>query len=401
MGGEITIEQGNTDMRHMILGTLAVACVVACSEVGAAETAKIVDEKVIFALNEDANRPERVGVGAMRLSPDGTKLLFIRRQGADRTTRSYRLVLRDIKAGTDKELKIPGYNEDEIAEFMLAGNVFDPAGKRLALGVGIDANTNGRHDFRGDDPEQMQAVVYDLAADKMTKVGPAADVVLATFDRTGKGLVMIGADMKATSGKMYVTPLATIKLRQFGLWGVPRGICPTADVMGLILPPDPEARDAGQRPRPELGLFDLAKGKMAVKLPLREHNTKLDDYCPQWTPDGRYLYYIGVDREPRASGSTRRKYESRIWDRVKGQSVPEVPGMVPVGPGPTATTMVLAPYRTDGKLTVHDAKADTSWTVDGPEARAIGSEGKYVLYVRRDDEGKDVVCRGQIKLPAT
>lgn len=389
-------------MRNMVLGMLVVACVMACGEVvGAAKTGKIVDETVIFELSEDIGRRENAGVGSMRLSPDGTKLLFIRRQGADRTTRSYRLVLRDIKGGKDRELKIAGYDQDDLAAFMLAGNVFDPAGKRLALGVAVDANKNGRHDFGGDDPEQMQAVLYDLATDKATKIGLSADIVLASFDRTGKGLVLITADKEAAEGKMYVTPVDPIKLRPFGLWGVPRGICPAVDVMGLLLPPTAEARAAGKRPQPEMGLFDLAKGKMMLKLPVREHNTKLDDYCPQWTADGRYLYYIGVDREPRPGGGTRRKYESRIWDRVKSQSLPEVPGVVPVGPGPTAGTMVLAPYRTVDKLMVHDAKVDKAWPVDGPALRPIGSEGKYILYVRSGKEGKDVLCRGQIKLPAT
>jgi len=390
-------------MRNIVRAILVVTCVVACGQAfGAEKTAKIVDETVVFALGEDVNRGENAGIGSMRLSPDGTKLLFIRSVKDGDGRRSYPLILRDIKAGKDRELKIPCYAIDDIAVFMLSGNVFDKAGKRVALGVGIDANKNGRHDFMGDAPEKMQAVLYDLATDEMTKVGETADVALASFDRTGEGLVMIVADKKAESGKMLVTPVAKIKLRQFSLWGLPRGLCPTADVMALLIPPSAAEREAGQRPKAKMVLFDLGEDKVLASVPLRESNTSLDDHCPQWTGDGRYLYYVGVDREPTDKGGTRRKYESRIWDRAKGEAVSEVPGLVPIGPGPTAGTMLLAPYASAAgdKPVVHDAKADTMWTVDGPAIRVITSEGKYVVYTRKGDEGKETVYRGRIVLPA-
>ncbi len=35
----------------------------------------------------------------------------------------------------------------------------------------------------------------------------------------------------------------------------------------------------------------------------------------------------------------------------------------------------------------------------GLELRPICSEGKYVIYVRRNREGKDYLYRAQIKLP--
>ena len=387
-------------MRNLLPATLIVTCVVACAEVvGAEKAAKIVDEKAIFALGDDLNWREYAGVGRMRLSPDGAKLLFLRRQGNDLQTRSYWLVLRDIKAGKDKDLKIPGYHDDDMAAFMLAGNVFDPAGKRLALGAGMDANKNGRHDVRGETPEKMQVALYDLATDKTTRIGETGDVVLASFDRTGKGLVIIAADRKAEDGKMFITPLDKIKLRQLSLWGLPRGICPTGDVVALLLPPDAAARAGGQRPKPEVVLFDLAKDKVVAKLPLRESNTKLDDLCPQWTGDGRYLYYLGIDRDEQTGDG---KCESRIWDRAKGKSVPEVPGTIPIGPGPTATTMVLAPYASAGgdKPVVHDAKADKMWAVDGPAIRLIASQGRYVVYAKKGDDGKETVYRGRISLPA-
>jgi hypothetical protein len=387
-------------MKNVLFGILAVACIFACGQaVGAETSAKIVDEKAIFALGDDVNRGENGGVGSMRLSPDGTKLLFIRRVGEDRKTRSYQLALHDIKTGKEKELELPGYDTDDLAEFMVSGNVFGPAGRKVALGVGIDANKNGRHDWqRGS--EQMQAVVYDLATDKMTKIGETSDVALASFDRTGKGMVIINAEKKAMTGKMFVTPLEKVKLRQLCLWGLPRGGCPTADVMAVLLPPEAGQRADGKRPASKMVLLDLAKDKVLADLPLHESNTMLNDYCPQWTGDGRYLYYTSEAHEPEANGHIRSKTESRVWDRKKKQLAYEVPATIPIGPGPTATTMVLCPYPvTPGaKPIVHDAKADTTWAVDGPAIRMIASQGKYILYSKKGDGGKETLYRGKISL---
>ena len=83
-------------MKNALCGILAVTCIFACGQaVGAEKSAKIVDEKRIFALGDEVNR-RKWGVEAMRLSPDGTKLLFIRRRGADRKTRSYKLMQRAL-----------------------------------------------------------------------------------------------------------------------------------------------------------------------------------------------------------------------------------------------------------------------------------------------------------------
>jgi hypothetical protein len=387
-------------MRKTIFGMLVVACVFACGQaVGAEKSAKIVDEKALFALDDEVNLHKNRGEGWMRLSPDGTTLLFFRRLGENRQTWSYKLVRRDIKTGKDKELELPSYDNGDIAAFMVSGNVFGPAGRKVALGVGVDANENGRHDSRSGG-EQMQAVVYDLTTDKMTKIGAAGELVLARFDRTGKGLVIINADRKANTGEMFVTPLKKIKLRKLKLWGLPRGICPTADVMAVLLPPERNRLADGRRPGPKMVLLDLAKDKVLLDVPVRRSNLALDGCCPQWTGDGRYLYYVGEYRVPADNGHTRSKTESRVLDREKKQLVGEVPATIPIGPGPTATTMVLIPFPvTPGvQLVVHDAKAGTKWTVGGPAIRLIASQGKYILYAKKGDDGKETLYRGKISL---
>jgi hypothetical protein len=64
--------------------------------------------------------------------------------------------------------------------------------------------------------------------------------------------------------------------------------------------------------------------------------------------------------------------------------------------------MMLRPYPpTDGdKPVVYDVKAGTVWTVEGPVIRLIASQGKYILYAKKGDDGKETLYRGKISLPA-
>ncbi len=158
-------------MRNALAGVLVVACIFACGQaVGAEKSAKSVDEKAIFI-----PKGSRTYVGWMKLSPDGTKLLFIRNYSGTSQTSSSKLALLDITTGKAKELKVPGYSNMLTAGYMLMGNVFDPAGRKVVLGVGVDSNKNGRHDWNDPDREKMEAVVYDLATDETTMIGKTAD----------------------------------------------------------------------------------------------------------------------------------------------------------------------------------------------------------------------------------
>ena len=388
-------------MRNALVGMLVVACIFASGQavgeeksakiVDEKKSAKIVDEKAIFVLKR-----VRKDVGSMKLSPDGTKLLFIRCYSGTSQTSSNKLALCDIKTGKEKELELPGYSNPTTPGHMVMGNVFDPTGRKLALGVGVDANKNGRHDARFRDGEKMQAVVYDLATDKTTMIGKTAAYVEASFDRTGKGLVIYTLDKE---GKLFVTPVEKIKLRQLSLSGQPRGYCPTSDALVVLRPPT-GPHPPGARPDRKMLLLDPAKDAILASLPMGKHYAGLlGNTCPQWTGDGRYLYLIGMDR---VHGPRRWEFESRIWDLKKGKLVGKGPATVPIGPGPTATTMVLRPYppTIGDKPVVHDVKANTTWTIDSPTIRLIASQGKYVLYAKKGDDGKETLYRGKISLPA-
>ncbi len=201
-------------------------------------------------------------------------------------------------------------------------------------------------------------------------------------------------------GKLFVTPAEKIKFRQLSLSGQPRGYCPTSDELVVLLPPTgPHPDDA--RPDRKMLLLDLARDEVIASLPIGKHY--MSHTSPQWTGDGRYLYFLGMNYNPKARGRVPRyTFESRIWDRAKGKLAGKGPATVPIGPGPTATTMVLIQPTRIGyhKPVVHDIKADTTWTVDSPTIRLIASQGKYVLYAKKGDDGKETLYRGQISLSA-
>ena len=357
--------------------------------------AKLVDEKVIFKFTGDKDTAPGLDPGSMKLSPDGKRLLYIRRKRLDvgekgSPTRAYELRLRILAGGEEAVLPIPAYTMDDIPRMMISMNVFDAAGKRIVLGIGVDQNNDGLHDYR---KEKMQPAFYDIAKDKITKLDVTNDVVIPTFDRTGKGLIIIAATEQARTGKMYTTPADQIKLRQLALWGLPRSTCPTADVIPLVLPPK---RDADGRKKSDFVLYDLTNDKIAARLPIHERNTKLDDYNPQWTADGRYLYYVDVKV---AEGGNRRVMLTRIWDRKAGKLAGEIEDAVAVGPGPTKTTMVLDRYGGISSLKIHDAASGKTWKLASEHPiRLTGATGKYILYIRPNEKREKILCRARIAL---
>ncbi|MBL7133497.1 MAG: hypothetical protein ISS78_05315 [Phycisphaerae bacterium] len=356
--------------------------------------AKLVDEKVIFKFTGDKDTAPGRDPGSMKLSPDGKRLLYIRRKrlevGKGSPTRAYEVRLRTLAGGEEVVLPIPAYTWDDIPRMMISMNVFDAAGKRIVLGIGVDKNNDGLHKHR---EEKLQPAFYDIAKDKVTKLDVTDEIVLPTFDRTGKGLIIIAATEKARTGKMYTTPADKIKLKECGTWGLPRSTCPTADVIPLLLPPK---RDAdGRRGKWEFVLYDLANDKIAAKLPMDERNTMLDDYNPQWTADGRYLYYVDVKM---AEAGGRRVTFTRIWDRKEGKLAGEIEKAVAIGPGPTKTTMVLSRRRMSS-LMIHDAASGKTWQLaSGQPIRPASVTSKYILYVKFNGEER-TLCRARIALP--
>ncbi len=387
------------DTVRVILALLVLASCGVCAAMAPKDdddkspAAKLVDEKVIFKFTSDGDTAPGRDPGSMKLSPDGKRLLYIRRKrldvGEKDSRRAYEVRLRTLAGGEETVLPIPAYTMDDIPRMMISMNVFDAAGKRIVLGIGVDENNNGLHDYR---KEKLQAALYDIAKDKVTKLDVTDNIVLPTFDRMGKGLIILATTKDIWTGKLYTTPADQIKLKELAVLGVPRSTCPTADVVPLLLPPKRDAE--GRRGKWEFVLYDLANDKIAAKLPIHERNTYLDDCNPQWTADGRYLYYVDVKMVEGRRAPVRL---TRIWDRKEGKLAGEIEEAVAVGPGPTKTTMVLW-VRRMGSLKIHDAASGKTWKLASNQPIDPASvTSKYILYVRSKGQER-TLCRARIAL---
>ena len=380
--------------RVIVLTTLGVLVLF---PIAAADGPKLVKQKLVLADDGKGDVPKFMH--SARLSPDGKHLLYMRVKrvqlpardgGPARRRRFYHLILRDLKAAKDKPLPVLAYPDDEMAVAMISGRIFGSGGKTIALGTGIDADGDGLHDYRA---EKMQAVIYDIASEKLTKLPVTEDGVVATFDRTGKGLIIMGMSRGERHGKLLTTPLAKLKLRQLGKWGLPRGVCPGADVLAMLPPPDPRAP-----PGVCLVLYDLKADKQVAELPTNKANTALDDLCPQWTRDGRYLYYADIKSDMQGE-QQERKYLTRVWDRTKSREAGIVGEVVPIGPGPGKTTMVVAEDRGRGRISLHDAATGAAHPLGKKTMAAITAEGKYFLYADEPVGGKRGIYMAEIVVP--
>jgi hypothetical protein len=173
---------------------------------------------------------------------------------------------------------------------------------------------------------------------------------------------------------------------------MPRSPCPVAAVLPVLLPP---SRKQGEAPRrSSFALYDTKADKQLLMLPTQSGN-KLDDYNPQWTADGRYLYYVDSENDESPDGRMRRKSITRIWDRKKAVEHAIIGGAVPVGPAPGKSAMILK-YK-DRSCKVHNAATAKTSALLGEGTRLINANGRFLLYAKQDKEGVESVYRAEMK----
>lgn len=350
-------------------------------------------------------RPTQRHVWAMRLSPSGRHVLYSRPKGepparedgtVDWHKAKYELVLRDLSSGKDAVLPL-GPIESGWQTGLLRFGVFDPAGTRLApirievqreqVGEGVEAVRSA-----------TKVLLYDIATGKVTPTGLEGPMVMARFDRTGKGLIV----MKATGQGwgLFTAALPKLELRPRKAVGFPNAVCPGADVVCMWAPPQRKRpTEPGRRPErtgQRLFLHDLAADKEIADLPVHERNSVLDDLECQWTPDGRYLCYYDVREEPAEAGSRRRpklRVMTRIWDRRGGREARRVPDAIPLGPGPGPSSIMLVKRQAsgDGPFLLHDAKNGSEWPLGDATVRPIHAHGRKVVYAKVADDGTEAV----------
>jgi len=335
----------------------------------------LVNEKLLLTETEQVRFD--VDEHMMRLSPDAKRLLYVRREtvpGPRRPRTGYRLYLRDLASGKDRPLPVPAFEGPDPLQVMLA--MFDPSGRKIAVAAGIDDNRNGVYDSYGGRAEKGQPAVYDVATGKLTRLEPADEIVVPVFDRTGKRLIVYTAN---GGQNLSVADLGGSEPRRLGLAGVPRTPCPTADVIPLAVLGH-TARGGHFLRR--LALFDLrAEREVAVLKTGTDSGRVIVESALQWTVDGRYLYYTD-----RRNDKHKRRY-TRVWDRWTGREAAVVTGTIPIGPGPTKTTMVLFDRFARGpdRVRLHDAATGKSWPLGGQDQgmRPICTQGKFLVYSKR------------------
>ncbi len=387
----------------------AIVCVLAFSVLArAADGPKLIGEKAIMDLSEKkiAYRFNK-GVSSMRLSPDGRKLLYFRRasyktkraDGKERTSQGVKAVLRDLKTGKETPLPIPALYDEEYSAAWLSMTVFDPSSKTIIAPVGLDGNKNGLMDEMS---EKCVAGLYDIASGKLTKLKIEANLILPAFSPDGKTLMVMGALGPETPSELFirVSPADNIKFRELTQMGLPRNICPTADLMVLLLFTE------GQKPAPgNCVVYDLKTDTAKTELAGQDQAESLMKNNPQWTADGRYIYHVVLKKENR-NGVRHRETLTRIYDVHSAQETGILSGLTPIGPGPGKNSMVLvrrekAPNpRIDPQIYLHmrdDKSPDGKLHPLGDKSiLPVSTQGKWLLFIREDADGKEEACLAEI-----
>ncbi len=393
---------------------LTVLCLLAvCAAARGQGGPKLVGEKEIMKLDDQIAYADGRGAWCMRLSPDGRRLLYLlkkmykttTRDGKPREQRGYKFVLRDLKTSKDTVVPVPALFDDDFGVACLSMTIFDPAGKTLVVPVGQDADKNGYMDVEPPKSEKSKPGLYDIASGTLKTLDLESNLLFPTFSPNGKMLVVLAIEMEAMKVKVHVTPTDKINFRPLGKAGLIRSICPTSDLMGLVVIGDGEE---GKPPRPgKFVLYDLKADTIKAELADRQHARKLDDYNPQWTGDGRYLYYYGTvteqgDVNERGERENRSKPVTRIWDAKAGKEAGVLADVVPIGPGPGKNTMVLSKGK-EHEIVLH-AQGDKALgkglhALGDASIRPISTQGKWLLFIRKDDAGKESARMAEIAMP--
>ncbi|MGB2820919.1 MAG: hypothetical protein WBF17_08060 [Phycisphaerae bacterium] len=384
--------------------TTAACLIVALSAASAAwaDGPKLVGETVLTKVYS-----EFYGIpGIVRLSPDGERLLFTRPAPAKQgpapqpgaagvgPKQGHQVVLHQWRTGKETVVPVPLVTDVVRAPITTIANPFGADGKLLVVPAGVDEDGDGVWAVR---QEKVQPAVYNIESGKLTRIGVQEVWMSATFDAAGKHLIFTVVEkMRPPAGKTYVAPVETLKPKALATWGLPLAPRPGGNTLVLaevIVPPD------GGPPVPKLVLYDFVKDAKVADLPVHERNRPLGSFAPQWTADGRYLYYPDAEREPAGEeGRTERKLFTRVWDAQESKEVARLSDCMPIGPCGGATMMVLSKGDSASAL-LHDARTGKEQPLsDSTAIHPISTTGKYLIYDRKDGRGEHVVCRAEINV---
>jgi hypothetical protein len=255
---------------------------------------------------------------------------------------------------------------------------------------------------------RVEEVVLDLATGKTTATPFNEGWSQAKWNRTGTGLIVgAGATWKRAEG-LFTAALPDLAVVREQTVGLPSAVCPTADVVCVWA----FGNDAAHAV-----LYDLAKHEEIAEFPVNPVNprdNKLGYWECQWTADGRYLYYCDLFETG--------VWGTRVWDREeKGDRTllpvgPEgashkrvlspfssdIESAVPLGPGPTPTSVVLAKLRNfvdpSAGFVLHDASTGKTFPLGDETMALIHAHGRNVLYAKKNAQGVEVPYLAEIDM---
>ncbi len=365
-------------MIHLTAIAVVIAvCVPAAADKEEADRPRLVDEVSVFAEDDVAWRfSTKTYWPLMRLSPDGRKLLYLRRTKAGGVM--FALTLRDLATGEDQRVPMPPVATD-FANFYPRIDPFDSAGNRMVLTL-IDKDV----------PGETKIILWKLGDKKSTDTPIAGRFVYAEFDRTGKRLI-VNVDQR-----LWFARPPQFELEPTGASGVLWSRCPTQDLIAIYT----VRRLPGERePEEQLILYDLEAKEQRDVLPLNSGGW-LDDLKTKWTQDGRHLYYADPP-------------EVRVWDRAAAKIGAYLDASYPVGPGPGTgageSTMVLKRVRRSAEylgqaelrnIVLHNAATGEAWELGDTNFEVQDARAGRVVYLKHGPGGRATVHLARIVMPA-
>ena len=384
---------------------IALAVLLGCTTSLLAEEPRLANAARVFPASQPAyKRSNQYHVFAIRLSPDGKQLLYSRpvagsKQSDDESAR-YELVLRELGGGKEVVLPIEPLDSG-WRSVPTRFNTFDPTGRRLVL-MNIKVETQ----------RNMNWTVYDVGRSKATDTTwKSTTMGPAKFTADGQALLLTVANSHGDLVTEIISlkdPKAKPKLLTTPGWV--QSVSPVGDVAAFFVPPEwhvhaPQPDNQMQRPAARLVLWDLKADEKLVQVPTHPRNRQLDDLETQWTSDGRYLYYVDGEEGVVEGQADRPTYRSvtRIWDRRASKPAGTIPDVMPLGPGPGASTMVLSgglARDASGGFILHDAATGKDYPIGDIAKKLIHASGKKVIYAEKSgDSAAEEVFSADLILP--
>ncbi len=372
----------------------------------AAEDPKLTNEKLVLQrdssyVSADEDR-SWAGLWPTLLSEDGRRLFYLdyetpRIRQDEEPVRLYHAYLRDLKTGRDIPLPAPAVTDDKPLLAMMNLRIFSSSGQRIVFGIGEDTDSDGVSNYP-DMSDRMRGILYDIPSGKVIDLGMSATVLMPSIDSKGRGLLVVSADMEnqMMTGKLIVRLSGEKETWTFSTWGLPGAVCPTADLLPMLLPADPQGKDT-----PEFVLYDVRDGKKYASLPITSPFFSAGGLQTHWTRDGRYMYYPDARSEVMAMKSKSKTLTfTRIYDRVEKKQLTAISGFA-VGPGPGDSIMVVAGKNKDGtyEVVLYDTATKQTWPLAKKTICPIRANGKYLLYTKTGDGRPEDVYAAEIMMP--